>query len=153
MFNILNRLLGNDTQPASGDLTGNKELYTALAAILIEMATVDGQFSKSEKELILEILQNEFQLSREESREIEDHANTELNGSIDLWHFTNLINEKYPPEKKIRILEYIWKIIYTDEKLNAHEDYLIHKLSKLLNLPHSRLIETKLQVKDQMSSK
>ena len=57
MFNILNRLLGNDTQPASGDLTGNKELYTALAAILIEMATVDGQFSKSEKELILEILQ------------------------------------------------------------------------------------------------
>ena len=98
-------------------------------------------------------MQNEFHLSREESREIEDHANTELNGSIDLWHFTNLINEKYPPEKKIRILEYIWKIIYTDEKLNDHEDYLVHKLSKLLNLPHSQLIETKLQVKNQMSSK
>lgn len=149
MFNILNRLLGSSEDPDTPGLNGNKELSVALAAILIEIATVDGQFSQSEKELIVDILQKEFGLSREESKEIEDLASTELNGSIDLWHFTNLINENYSNEKKTKIMEYIWKIIYTDAKLNDHEDYLVHKLSRLLNLPHSQLIETKLRVKNQ----
>lgn len=149
MFNILNRLLGSSEDPDTPGLNGNKELSVALAAILIEIATVDGQFSQSEKELIIDILQKEFGLSREESKEIEDLASTELNGSIDLWHFTNLINENYSNEKKTKIMEYIWKIIYTDAKLNDHEDYLVHKLSRLLNLPHSQLIETKLRAKNQ----
>lgn len=142
-----------EVKHGSAGMNGNKELSVALAAILIEMATVDGQFSQSEKELIIDILQKEFGLSQEESKEIEDLANTELNGSIDLWHYTNLINENYPTEKKITIMEYIWKIIYTDTKLNDHEDYLVHKLSRLLNLPHSQLIETKLRVKNQQSAK
>ncbi len=153
MFNILNRMFGMEVKHGSAGMNGNKELSVALAAILIEMATVDGQFSQSEKELIIDILQKEFGLSQEESKEIEDLANTELNGSIDLWHYTNLINENYPTEKKITIMEYIWKIIYTDTKLNDHEDYLVHKLSRLLNLPHSQLIETKLRVKNQQSAK
>jgi uncharacterized tellurite resistance protein B-like protein len=153
MFNILNRLFGSSEDPDTPSLNGNKELSVALAAILTEIATVDGQFSQSEKELIVDILQKEFGLSQEESKEIEDLANTELNGSIDLWHFTNLINENYSNEKKTKIMEYIWKIIYTDTKLNDHEDYLVHKLSRLLNLPHSQLIETKLRVKNQQSAK
>lgn len=150
MFNILNRLFGSSEDPDTPGLNGNKELSVALAAILTEIATVDGEFSQSEKELIVDILQKEFGLSQEESKEIEDLANTELNGSIDLWHFTNLINENYSNEKKTKIMEYIWKIIYTDTKLNDHEDYLVHKLSRLLNLPHSQLIETKLRVKNQL---
>jgi len=152
MFNILQKFFGESAAANTRDRDGNKEQSVALAAILIEIATVDGQFSQSEKELIVDILQKEFGLSREESKEIEDLASTELNGSIDLWHFTNLINENYSNEKKTKIMEYIWKIIYTDTKLNNHEDYLVHKLSRLLNLPHSKLIETKMRVKNQKNS-
>jgi hypothetical protein len=33
-----------------------------------------------------------------------------------------------------------------DGRLDKHEDYLMHKLSKLLNLYHGQLIDAKLRV-------
>ena len=70
----------------------------------------------------------------------------ELDGSIDLWQFTNLVNENYSRYEKINIVEMIWKIVYADGKLDKHEDYLVHKLGKLLRLSHKELINAKLKV-------
>jgi uncharacterized tellurite resistance protein B-like protein len=47
----------------------------------------------------------------------------------------------------MRIVEIIWKIAYADGKLDKHEDYLAHKLGKLLRLNHKQLIEAKLNAK------
>jgi len=43
-------------------------------------------------------------------------------------------------------MEMIWRIVYADGHLNQHEDYLAHKISRLLRLSHPQLIETKLKV-------
>jgi uncharacterized tellurite resistance protein B-like protein len=40
----------------------------------------------------------------------------------------------------------VWEIAYTDGKLDKYEDYLVHKLAKLLHLTHKQLIEAKLRV-------
>jgi uncharacterized tellurite resistance protein B-like protein len=37
-------------------------------------------------------------------------------------------------------------LVYTDDKLDEHEDYLIHKLAHLLRITHSQLIDAKLSV-------
>lgn len=44
-------------------------------------------------------------------------------------------------------IETIWRIACTDRELDKHEDYLVHKLAKLLRLSHKQLIEAKLKVK------
>ena len=74
-------------------------------------------------------------------------SHEELKGRIDLWQFTNLINQNYSMEEKVRIIEAIWRVAYTDGKLDKHEDYLVHKLAKLLRLSHKQLIEAKVKVK------
>ena len=51
-------------------------------------------------------------------------------------------------EEKLRLIETIWKIAYTDGKLDKHEDYLVHKLAKLLRLTHKQLIEAKIKAKE-----
>ena len=71
----------------------------------------------------------------------------ELNNSVDLWQFTNLINKNYTSKEKIRIIETIWRIAYTDGLLDKHEDYLARKLVSLLRLTHKQLIDAKLKVK------
>jgi len=122
------------------------DLYVATCALLMEMAHIDGTFSKKEQETITELLKNEYNLSEDYIREITQTTERELENSHDLWTFTSLINENYPREEKIRIIELIWEIIYSDGKLNQYEDYLIHKLARLLNLQHSELIDAKLAV-------
>jgi len=70
-----------------------------------------------------------------------------LERSIDLWKFTNRINQKYSMEEKIRVVETVWDVVYADGKLDKHENYLVHKLANLLHLSHKQLIDAKLKVK------
>jgi uncharacterized tellurite resistance protein B-like protein len=73
-------------------------------------------------------------------------ADDELERSIDLWQFAKLINENYSTDEKIKVIETVWQVIYTDGVLDKHEDYLVHKLAKLLRLSHKQLIDAKLKV-------
>ncbi len=67
--------------------------------------------------------------------------------SVDLWEFTNLINQNYSKEEKRKIVEAAWRVIFADRRLHGYEDHFVHKLAKLLQLEHSDLIEAKLKAK------
>jgi|WetSurMetagenome_2_1015567.scaffolds.fasta_scaffold342879_2 uncharacterized tellurite resistance protein B-like protein len=122
------------------------KLHVATCAILLEMAKVDGEFNDSERQDIIAVFKNKYQLTDYEISSLIEAAEKELERSIDLWQFTNEINKNYSPDEKIRIINTIWQIAYADGKLDNHEDYLIHKLSDLLNISHKDLIEAKLKV-------
>lgn len=118
----------------------------ATCALLLEMANIDGKFSDSERDSIIRILKDHYQLSGEHANALIQAAEDELKRSIDLWQFAKLINQNYSKEEKIEIIETVWQVVYTDGKLDKHEDYLVHKLANLLRLNHKQLIEAKLKV-------
>lgn len=119
----------------------------AACALFLEMSAIDGEFGDRENELILAALRRQYGLPEEDAAELVEVAAQERKGSVDLWQFTNLINENYTMEEKLRVIETVWKIAYADGFLNKHEDYLVHKLAELLRLTHQQLIEAKLRVK------
>ena len=149
MIDLIKKYFGRSGENGSPDKTGEKlhDIRIATCALLIEMSNIDGEFSEAEKERILRILKRDYQISDECAIEIMEIASEELKGSIDLWKFTNLINNNYSAEEKLKIIETVWSIAYSDGKLDKHEDYLVHKLAKLFRLTHKQLIEAKLKVK------
>ena len=110
------------------------------------MAKIDGEFSNSERQDIVATFRNTYNLSVDEISSLIEASEEELERSIDLWQFTNRINKNYSPDEKIRIIETIWQVVYADGRVDQHEDYLIHKLSELLNIHHKHLIDAKLKV-------
>ena len=124
----------------------SQQLRIATCALLLEMATIDGEFSKAEKENLINILKKEYELSMKDVESLITTANAKLEESIDLWRFTNLINQYLSIEQKLQVIEMVWKIAYSDGKLDQHEDYLVHKLATLLRLTHNELIQAKLRV-------
>jgi len=141
---FFDRVTGNHHDVAQRD--PSHDIHIATCALLLEMAHIDNQFSEVEKERIVGILKRDYGLSEEDVSELIEASEKALEESIDLWQFTNLINQNYSLEEKIRIIETVWKIAYTDGKLDQHEDYLVHKLANLLRLSHKQLIEAKLKV-------
>jgi len=123
-----------------------QDIRIAAAALFLEIASIDNEFSEEERQRILSILQSEYALSREDARALAEEARRQLAGATDIWHFTNHINERYSDEEKARVVEFLWEIVYADGTVDAHEDYLMHKLGKLLRMPHRQLIAAKLQV-------
>ena len=130
----------------SGEGDGKRE-KVAICALLLEIANFDGDFHDEEKRVIIDIVKNDFDLTADEADELIEESERELKGSIDLWHFTKIINQKYSKSEKIQLLEMLWKVVYADGKLHGHEDHLIHKLASLLKLEHKDLINAKISAK------
>lgn len=146
MIGILKNFFCSDLKNELSNITRPHKLHVATCAILLEMAKIDGEFNESERKNVIDIFKNKYHLDDNEISCLIEASEEELERSIDLWQFTNQVNKNYPREQKLRIVENIWQLVYADGKLDSHEDYLIHKLSKLLNISHRDLIEEKIKV-------
>ncbi|MGD9332709.1 MAG: TerB family tellurite resistance protein [Desulfobacterales bacterium] len=148
MLNLIKRLL-SATDEANEDAQGAQEhdLVLATCALLIEMARIDESFSPQETEAILQILKSKYGLSDAHAAALMDEADKELSESVDLWQFARLINENYSREEKIGVIETLWQVVFVDHKMDKYEDYLMHKMSKLLRISHKELIDAKLKIK------
>ena len=122
------------------------DVQVATCALCLEMARIDGSFTKEETDAILSILKEKYGLSESHIDALIASADAELKSSIDYWQFARKINENYTTEEKIEVIENLWRIVYVDGKMDKYEHHLMSKLSNLLRLSHNQLIEAKLRV-------
>jgi uncharacterized tellurite resistance protein B-like protein len=148
MIDLVRRFFEKDkgTGSAHQGHTGPHDVRVAVCALFLEMAQADGAFSASERDNVISLLKRQYGLSEEHVVALMGASQKGLQESIDLWQFTNLINQNYSRDEKIQIIEMVWQIVYADGRLDQHEDYLAHKLAKLLRLSHKDLIDAKLKI-------
>jgi uncharacterized tellurite resistance protein B-like protein len=146
VIDLLKKYFGADSSGATQPGAADHDIRVATCALFVEMANIDGEFAEAERNDIVRMLTGEYGLSDDDANELMRLAHKELDGSIDLWRFTNLVNQNYSKEEKIQIVELIWRLVYADGHLSEHENYLIHKMGKMLRLSHRELINAKLAV-------
>ena len=145
---MLRRLmeLFTESTPEESEETRHDRLRIATCAVLLEAAHIDEDFSHHERAHIITVLRVRFELSDEEAHDLLEAATQSREESVDLWSFTHTVNEHCTREEKITITEKVWRVIYSDGALAAHEDHLVHRIAKLFNLRHPELIDAKLRV-------
>lgn len=148
MRDMVKRFFGKVTglNSKTVDQKTHHAILVAVCALFVEMARIDETFTPTEMETILSILKEKYGLPQEHAEALIAEAERELKQSVDLWQFSNLINENYSNEEKVEIIETLWRIVYVDGKMDRYEHYLMKKLKNLLRLSHEQLIEAKLKV-------
>lgn len=146
MINDL-RSTGENTSDNSSD---RHSLEMAASVILLETAASDEVLSHDELSEITDILRDHFHLTAQEAEEILAAAETIRKDAIDLHQFTQTINRLCSAEQKMKLMESIWQVIYTDGRLDKHEDYLVHKLARLLHIDHKDFIAAKLKARKEV---
>jgi uncharacterized tellurite resistance protein B-like protein len=131
------------------DPSGRHTLEMAASVILLETAASDEDLSHDELSEITEILRDHFHLTAQEAEEILATAETIRKDAIDLHQFTQTINMLCSTEQKMKLMESIWQVIYADGRLDKHEDYLVHKLARLLHIDHKDFIAAKLKARNE----
>jgi uncharacterized tellurite resistance protein B-like protein len=124
----------------------------AIAALLIEVAMADHQFSEVELHNLGAILERKFSLSSDELAELINLAKHEANHATSLHQFTQLINQYCSTEEKFKLMKAMWEMAYADGDLNKYEDYIIRKVADLIYVPHTEFIRAKSIVKANLSS-
>lgn len=135
------------TAPDAAD--DGSRLQVATCALLLEVAHADDDFGARERATIVTLLREHFQIGAGEADQLLALAQQEQEEATDLYQFARLINQHYGHAEKLTVLEQLWRVVYSDGELEAHEDALMHKLATVLGLRHDELIAVKLRVKQE----
>ena len=127
------------------DIVNEDKSYSNIAALLIHVAKIDKNYEDKEKEIIKKTLIELGAASSNIDRLISDALVIEEN-SNQILNFTKEVKNA-PELDKIRIIESLWKIIYSDDNADMYETNLMRRLAGLLYIDAKTMGDLKEKVK------
>ena len=117
-----------------------------IAALLINAAKIDENYTNDEKDLIKKALINLYSINSQEADELLKVAEAKEHESNQILEFTREIKNK-SMEFRLKIIEILWKIVYSDGTSDNYESNLIRRLCGLLYISDkdSGMIKLKVQ--------
>ena len=131
------------------DTVNNDKSYSNIAALLIHVAKIDENYEDKEKEIIKKTLIELGASSSNIDKLIADASVIEEN-SNQILSFTREVKNA-PESDKIRIVESLWKIIYSDDNADMYETNLMRRLAGLLYIDAKTMGDLKEKVKKELS--
>ena len=150
MIKTIRKFLKSNENSKSDNLEGNQD-ELAYASLLIEVIKSDDQFDQREHDELLNILNTKLSIDEKALGELSELAQKKSDESTSLYEFTREINDKYQYEEKVQLIEDLWRIAYSDERIDKYEDYVIRKVADLIYVTHSDFIKSKLKIKNSIS--
>ena len=118
----------------------------AAVALLVHAATIDGDMSSSERDTLHAVVKQRFGLEDAVADELIDKATEAEHKSVDLYHFTSLLNRVLDEEGRARIIEMMWQIVYADGRRDELEDNLLWRAADLLGVSQRQRIELRQRI-------
>ena len=120
--------------------------YIPIIALLVHAAKIDENYTEAEKTIIKKVIMELNKISLDESKKILEIAEKAEEKSNQIVGFTSEI-KKYSMEFRLKIIEIIWKIVYSDGASDNYESNLVRRLCGLLYVSDrdSGMIKSKVQ--------
>ena len=115
-------------------------------ALLIHAAKIDENYTEIEKKIIIKAIIQLYNTNFNESEKLLKLAEKKEEESNQIVEFTREI-KKYPIEFRLKIIEIIWKIVYSDDTSDNYESNLIRRICGLLYISDkdNGIIKTKVK--------
>ncbi len=123
----------------------NNNFNTKICALLIHAAKIDENFTEKEEEIIKKTLQElgvkkeEISITIKEAKIIEENSNQILD-------FTKEV-KSLSIQDKIKIIESLWTIIYSNKEADIYETNLMRRLAGLLYIDNKTMGDIKEKIK------
>ena len=121
------------------------DIISKTASLLIHAAKIDENYTNKEK-LIIERTIIELGADKQKIVQLIENAEKNEKNSNQILDFTKDIKQT-DQNFKIKIIESLWKIIYSDNASDMYEDNLMRRLSGLLYLDNKLVGDIKEKIK------
>jgi len=123
----------------------NQDKNILIAALLIHAAKIDENYTNNEKEIIKKALVDLKLIESNKSEELLRKAEIKEQDSNQIVEFTKEI-KKNSLEFRLKIIEILWKIVYSDNANDMYESNLIRRVCGLLYVSDKESGKIKLKV-------
>tara|TARA_Y100001970_G_scaffold112607_1_gene140517 strand:+ start:1145 stop:1558 length:414 start_codon:yes stop_codon:yes gene_type:complete len=127
----------------------NNNFHTKVCALLIHAAKIDENYTEKEEEIIIKTMielgleKRDISKTIEEAKIIEEKSNQILDFTKEVKNLTD--------QNKIKIIESLWSIIYSNKDADIYETNLMRRLAGLLYIDNKTMGDIKDRVKNQNS--
>jgi len=112
----------------------------AAAALLVHVATLEGDLTEAAQTKLRALLQSQFSLDEGLADELVDAAVTADHEAVDFFHFTHLLMRSLNEEGRLRVVEMLWEMVFIDGDASEFEDNVMWRVADLLAVsPQERI--------------
>ena len=118
-----------------------------MISLLIHAAKIDENYTEKEKSLIMNFIEmnSKKKIDKKEVFKLMNDAETHEKNSNQILEYTQEVKKMDLNTKKL-VLEFLWKIILSDEKSDVYESTLMRRICGLLYLPDKLSGDIKLKI-------
>lgn len=137
MINRIKALFGASGGPAAEVPPHHSfaELQVAAAALLVEVAQMDANFSAAEQVKILDLVRTRFELTEAEAESLLELAGERVADSSQLYSFTRVVKDNFDHQERVELMEMLWEVVYADGALHHLEANLMRRIAGLIYVP------------------
>ena len=140
MFKFIKNLGSKNTENKKSN-----ELLLKTASLLVHAAKIDENFTDKERKIIETAMIN-LGADRTEVKNIITEAENIESNSNQILDFTREV-KNLPENDKIKIIEALWSIIYSNNEADIYEANLMRRLAGLLYIDSSKMGDIKERIK------
>ena len=127
---------------------GDNDTLIKVAALLIHAAKIDENYTIKEEEIIKKAILK-IGADNNQIQKIMDNAKTFEENSNQILDFTKEV-KNMEKDNKIKIIETLWKIIYSNNEADIYESNLMRRLAGLLYVDSKTMGDIKEKIKKEI---
>ena len=148
MLRALVEFFDRHVSPATPERDDAHAIRLATAALLVETVRIDAEVRETERAAALAAVRSKFGLPADEAERLIALADEEARLATDYFQFTSLINRRFTPEQKLKVIEGMWAVAWADAEISAHERHLMRKIVDLLHVPHADAVAAQARARE-----
>ena len=130
-----------------------RQLRLATGALLLEMCRADFKVHHRERDSIALAIKDGFELSAEETRQLMDDADADSQCAVSIQIYTSLIKDYGTRQRKLKLIEDLWRVAYADGELHDLEERLVTRVAGLIDMPARTVEKIRRVVAEQRASR
>ena len=118
-----------------------------MVSLLIHAAKIDENYTNKERNLIINFVEmsSKNNLDKKKILDVVNEAENYEKNSNQILEYTQEV-KKMDTETKKLVLEFLWRIILSDDKSDMYESTLMRRIAGLLYVPDKLIGEAKLEI-------
>jgi len=135
MFDALKSFIAELTGEAAATRPVESADYQlAAAALLVHIASIDGEFDEDERARIQHLVEERFGLPPEEARALIADARESEREAVDLYRFTSVLKRRLDEEGRRQVVGMLWDMAHADGSVHEFEENVVWRVAELLGV-------------------
>lgn len=128
-------------------------LQVAVASLLHEATRVDLKDAPEEHAAAARALASLFDVSAADSTTLLEEGRERARRLTSYYAPVSVIKRDFDLSQRVLLIEHLWRIAYSDGRLDQYEDHFVRKIAHLLYVPNTQCILARNRARPAIASK